>query len=96
MSLKLPKLSLRELQTLAKLLGCASYGTKETLVVRLLAQRELRFKLARFTDNPDELASSYRRESLRDMCRKAGAPFASVTLVSAPVLQLRKGPGQIT
>ena len=49
-----------------------SYGTKEALIIRLLAQRELRFKLARFTDNPDELASSYRRESLRDMCREAG------------------------
>jgi len=42
---ELPKLSLRELQTLAKLLGSPSYGTKETLIVRLLAQRELRFKL---------------------------------------------------
>jgi len=69
---ELSKLSLRELQTLAKLLDCASYGTVETLVVRLLAQRELRVKLARFTDNPDELASSYQRESLRDMCREAG------------------------
>jgi hypothetical protein len=69
---ELPKLSLRELQALAKLLGCSFCGTKETLVVRLLAQRELRFKLARFTDDPDELASSYRRESLRDMCREAG------------------------
>jgi hypothetical protein len=69
---ELPKLSLRELQTLAKLLGSPSYGTKETLIVRLLAQRELRFKLARFTDNPEELAISYRRESLRDMCREAG------------------------
>jgi hypothetical protein len=68
----LPKLSLRELQTLAKLLAWPSYGNKETLIVRLLAQRELRFKLARFKDNPDELASSYRRESLRDMCREAG------------------------
>ena len=48
---ELPKLSLRELQTLAKLLGSPSYGTKETLIVRLLAQRELRLKLARFTDN---------------------------------------------
>jgi hypothetical protein len=57
---ELPKLSLQELQTLTKLLGCPSYGTKETLVVRLLAQRELRFKLARFTDNPEELANSYR------------------------------------
>ena len=69
---ELTKLSLRELQTLAKLLACASYGAKETLIVRLLAQRELRFKLARFTDNPDALAISYRRESLRDMCREAG------------------------
>jgi hypothetical protein len=38
------------------LLGCPSYGTKETLVVRLLAQRALRLKLAPFTDNPAELA----------------------------------------
>jgi hypothetical protein len=69
---ELPKLALRELQTLGKLLGCSPYGTKETLIVRLLAQRELRFKLSRFTDNPEELAISYRRESLRDMCREAG------------------------
>ena len=69
---ELSKLSTRELQALAKLLGCPSYGTKEALIVRLLAQRELRFKLARFKDNPEELAISYRRESLRDMCREAG------------------------
>jgi hypothetical protein len=37
---ELPKLSLQELQTLTKRLGCPSYGTKETLVVRLLAQCE--------------------------------------------------------
>jgi hypothetical protein len=53
-------------------LAPTSYGTKETLIVRLLAQRELRFKLARFTDNPEELTISYRRKSLRDMCREAG------------------------
>jgi hypothetical protein len=69
---ELTKLSLRELQSLAKLLGCPSYGIKETLVVRLLAQRQLRFKLARFADNADELANSYLREALRDMCREAG------------------------
>ena len=34
--------------------------------------RQLRFKLARFADNPEELADSYKRESLRDMCREAG------------------------
>jgi hypothetical protein len=48
---ELPKLSLRELLALAKLLGCPSCGSKETVIVRLLAQRELRLKLARFTDN---------------------------------------------
>jgi hypothetical protein len=42
---ELPKLSLGELQALCKLLGCPSYGTKETLVVRLLAQRALRLNL---------------------------------------------------
>jgi hypothetical protein len=61
----LPKLSLRELLALAKLLGCPSCGSKETVIVRLLVQRELRMKLARFTDNPEELAISYKRESLR-------------------------------
>jgi hypothetical protein len=69
---ELPNLTLRELQPLAKLLGSPSCGTKQTLIVRLLAQRELRFKLARFTDNPEEHAISYRRESLLDMCREAG------------------------
>jgi hypothetical protein len=62
---ELPKLSLGELQALCKLLGCPSYGTKETVLVRLLAQRALRLKLAPFTDNPAELAASMRREALR-------------------------------
>jgi hypothetical protein len=62
---ELPKLSLGELQALCKLLGCPCYGTKETLVVRLLAQRALRLKLAPFTDNAAELAASMRREALR-------------------------------
>ena len=69
---ELVKLSLREILALTKLLGYPSSGSKETVIVRLLAQRELRLKLARFTDNPEELASSYKRESLRDMCREAG------------------------
>ena len=34
---ELSKLSMRELQVLANLLGCPSYGTKEALIVRLLA-----------------------------------------------------------
>ena len=75
---ELPKLSLRELQALAKLLGCPSYGTKETLVIRLLAQRELRFKLARFTDNPDELASLGRRLDPHEGVRFRGNPTGSM------------------
>jgi hypothetical protein len=51
--------------------GSPSCGAKETVIVRRLAQRELRLKLARFADNPEELAFSYKRESLRDMCREA-------------------------
>jgi hypothetical protein len=69
---ELPKLSLRELLALAKLLGCPSCGSKEAVIVRLLAHRELRLKLSRFADDPEELANSYQRESLRDMCREAG------------------------
>jgi hypothetical protein len=69
---ELVKLSLREVLALAKLLGCPSWGSKEMVIVRLLAQRQLRLKLSRFTDNPEELANSYKRESLRDMCREAG------------------------
>jgi hypothetical protein len=95
---ELPKLTLRELQTLAKLLGSPSYGTKETLIVRLLAQRELRFKLARFTDNPEELAISYKRESLRDMCREAGIwRSGNKRALSAGLLNWRdrcRAPGQ--
>ena len=68
---ELPKLSLRELLALAKLLGWPSCGSKETVIVRLLAQPELRLKLARSTDDPEELAISYKRESRRDMCREA-------------------------
>jgi hypothetical protein len=48
-----------KLLALAKLLGCPSCGSKETVIVRLLAQRELRLKLSHFTDNPEELLNSY-------------------------------------
>ena len=68
----LAKLSHRELEALAKLLGSAHSGTKQQLVIRVLAQRKLPFKLSWFTDDPKDLAASYRRQSLRDMCREAG------------------------
>jgi hypothetical protein len=69
---EIPKLFLRELQVLAKLLGCPFSGVKEILVVRLLAHRQLRLKLARFGDDPAPLMEAYRREALRDMCKEAG------------------------
>jgi hypothetical protein len=47
-------------------------AAKKRSLFASFAQRELRLKLARFTDNPKELAISYERESLRDMCREAG------------------------
>jgi hypothetical protein len=37
---ELSKLSLREFPTLAKLFGCSSSGSKETLIVRLLIGHE--------------------------------------------------------
>jgi hypothetical protein len=68
----LAKLSLQELHVLAKLLSCPSCGVKHSVIVRLLAHRQLRFKLAPFTDDPVPLSNSYRRDSLRDMCKEAG------------------------
>jgi hypothetical protein len=68
----LAKLSGVELHALTKLLSCPSSGVKHSVIVRLLAYRQLRFKLAPFSDDPIPLANAYRRESLRDMCKKAG------------------------
>jgi hypothetical protein len=36
---ELPKLSLRELLALAKLLGCPSHGSKKTVIIRFLSER---------------------------------------------------------
>ena len=68
----LAKLSGLELQALTKLFACPSSGVKQAVIVRLLSHRQLRFKLARFSDDPLPLADAYRRESLRDMCKEAG------------------------
>ena len=36
-----------------------SYGSKETVTICLIAQRELRFDSARFADKPEQLASYF-------------------------------------
>ena len=69
---ELAKLSGVELQALAKLFACPSSGVKQSVIVRLLAHRQLRLKLGPFTDDPLPLAQAYRRDSLRDMCKEAG------------------------
>ena len=69
---ELAKLSGVELHALTKLLSCRSSGAKQSVIVRVLAYRQLRFKLAPFSDDPLPLANAYRRESLRDMCKEAG------------------------
>ena len=68
----LAKLSTVELHALTKLFSCPSSGVKQSVIVRLLAHRQLRFKLAPFTDDPLPLANAYRRDSLRNMCKEAG------------------------
>jgi hypothetical protein len=66
---ELVKLSSVELHALTKLLSCPSSGVKPSVIVRLLAHRQLRFKLSPFSDDPLPLADAYRRDSLRDMCK---------------------------
>ena len=69
---ELAKLSSVELHALTKLLSCPSSGVKQSVIVRLLAHRQLRFKLNPFADNPLPLADAYRRDSLRAICKEAG------------------------
>jgi hypothetical protein len=54
----LAKRSQRELEALARLLGCPHSRTKDQLVIGLLAQRKLRFKVSRFGNDPKELPAS--------------------------------------
>lgn len=68
---ELAKLSSVELHALTKLLSCPSSGVKQSVIVRLLAHRQLRFKLSPFADNPLPLADTYRRDSLRAMCKRS-------------------------
>jgi hypothetical protein len=75
---ELPKLSLRALLALAKLLGCPSHGSKETVIVRLLAQRERRLKLLalqttlRSWQFPINVNRSAIYAEKRVFCREAG------------------------
>jgi len=84
---ELAKLSGVELQALAKLFACPSSGVKQSVIVRLLAHRQLRLKLAPFTDDPLPLAQSMptqRPEVSRRNARGshgAAAPTGALLLV---------------
>lgn len=69
---ELPRLSLVQLRTLARLWGAPHSGTKEKVVVRILAVRAVRVRLAPFADDLEALASAFRKEALKHMAREAG------------------------
>lgn len=64
----LQKLTLAELEFLARVMGVAFSGTKEKRIVRLLSCRIVRKELSRFKDNPSEVAQAFKRERLKWMC----------------------------
>jgi hypothetical protein len=64
----LQKLSVAELQGLAKLFGAPTSGSKSELAERLLTYRKIRIRLSRYDDDADALAQSHKREGLRQMC----------------------------
>lgn len=68
----LPKLSLREIQVLCRLLGSPKSGSKEKVIARLLAVRQVRLKLSRFQDDPHAIVPEFRKEALKHMAREAG------------------------
>jgi hypothetical protein len=64
----LQKLSVTELQGLARLFGAPTSGSKTELAERLLTYRKIRIRLSRYDDDADALADEHKRESLREMC----------------------------
>lgn len=68
-------LTSEELEALAMLLNCPRTGPKERLIVKLLATRQLRFKLTTFPctlEGARLLAGQKRREDLKAMAAEAG------------------------
>jgi hypothetical protein len=71
----LPKLTLREIQCLCMLLCSPKSGTKEKVVTRLLAVRQVRIKLAPFAasrEGMEAVVLSFRKEALQWMAKEAG------------------------
>lgn len=64
----LQKLPLADLRFLCHCAGIAYSGTKEKVIVRLLASRICRIELSKFADDPAPVAEAFSRDRLRWMC----------------------------
>lgn len=65
----------KHLQALALMWGAPKSGTKATVIVRILATRQTRLKIARYKSDATathELSSAYLKCDLKQMCREAG------------------------
>lgn len=68
---ELEKLPGKELKFLCLLFACAHSGTKQKVAMRLMMIRRARIDLAKFTDDPKELAAAFSRSRLRQICESA-------------------------
>lgn len=71
----LPGLKLVEIQFLCQCLGAPKSGTKEKIIIRLLAVRQVRIKLSKYAcdfDGAMRLVSDFQKEPLKWMAKEAG------------------------
>jgi len=67
-------LTVTELQAISSLLYVSKSGTKQQLIVKILATRQLRNKLAPYSPDREgalELSKAHRAEDIRAMCKEA-------------------------
>lgn len=70
---ELPKLKVAQLHVLAVMIGAPKSGTKENLIITILARRHVRLKIGGFGSTREEaqrLANAYRKESLKAMAKE--------------------------
>lgn len=73
---ELQRLSQVQLRTLAMLWGAPKSGTKELVIIRILAVRQVRLKLGPFKEDTEAsitpIVSAFRKEQLKHMARECG------------------------
>lgn len=69
----LPKLKFAEIQFLCRMLGAPKSGVKENVIVRLLAVRQVRMKISKYSlEGIDQFISDYPKDALKWMAKEAG------------------------